>query len=336
MAEKKESFIERMLKAIEKKFGAGVLFRMGERRGVKVETFSTGSFQLDNALGIGGYPFGRVIEIFGPESGGKTTLALHAIAEVHKRGMEAAFIDAEYALDPKYAASIGVDVDRLLVSQPDCGEQALELAEELAASGTVKLIVIDSVAALVPKSEIDGEMGDVLPGLHARLMSQALRKLTSVVARQNVTIIFINQIRHKIANAYGNPETTTGGIALKFYSSIRLDVRRSTQIKEGDEVLGNRTKVKVVKNKMAAPFKNVEFDIIYGKGISKCSELMDAAVEMGVIEKSGAWYSHCGNRLGQGRPKVIAYLEETPSLQEELIKTLNSKLGQSSALEGAA
>lgn len=323
-AEKKESFIEKALKAIERKFGTGILFRMGDREAVKIETFSTGSFHLDEATGIGGYPFGRIIEIFGPESGGKTTLALHAISEIHRRGMEAAFIDAEYALDPKYASAIGVDMKRLLVSQPDCGEQALELTEELAASEAVKLIVIDSVAALVPKSEIEGEMGEMQLGLHARLMSQALRKLTSVVARHNVSIIFINQIRHKIANAYGNPETTTGGVALKFYSSLRFDIRRMTQIKEGEEFVGSRTKVKVVKNKLAPPFKVVEFDIIYGKGLSRASEVFDAAVERGVIEKSGSFYSLSGNRLGQGKQKVLEFFEQNPDVISDIVSQIRS------------
>ncbi|GAB4303669.1 MAG: recombinase RecA [Myxococcota bacterium] len=317
-----ESFIEKILRTLEKKFGVGILFRMTDSERVKCETFSSGSFQLDRALGVGGYPYGRIIEIFGPEAGGKTTLALHAIAEIHRRGQEAAFIDAEYALDSKYAESIGVDMKRLLVSQPDSGEQALELVEELSASDGVKLVVVDSVAALVPKSEIEGDIGDMHIGLHARLMSQALRKLTSVTARHDTTVIFINQIRHKIANAYGNPETTTGGVALKFYASIRLDVRRVGQVKEGEEIIGNRTRVKVVKNKLAPPFKNVEFDIVYGKGVARSAELLDNAIERGIIEKSGAWFSLNGNRLGQGRQKVLSYLEENPDIMNELASRL--------------
>jgi len=321
----KESFIDKMLKVLEKKFGSGILFRMGDKNAARIETFSSGSFLLDDALGTGGYPYGRIVEIFGPESGGKTTLALHAIAEIHRLGHEAAFIDAEYALDPSYAAALGVDMKRLLISQPDCGEQALQLTEELAVSDAIKLIVIDSVAALVPKSEIEGDMGDMHLGLHARLMSQALRKLASVTARHNTTIIFINQIRHKIANSYGNPETTTGGVALKFYSSVRLDIRRISQIKEGENIVGSRTRVRVVKNKLAPPFKKVEFDIIYGKGVSKNLEILDTALERGLIEKSGSWYSYSGNRLGQGRHNVLGYFENNPEALEEIIAKLRSE-----------
>lgn len=307
------------LETIEKQFGKGSIMKLGERTGVHVECTSTGSLSLDMALG-GGLPKGRIIEIYGPESSGKTTLTLHAIAEVQKRGGTAAFIDAEHALDPSYAKRIGVDIDNLLLSQPDNGEQALEITETLVRSNAVDLIVVDSVAALTPRAEIEGDMGDSHMGLQARLMSQALRKLTGIISRSNVTIIFINQIRMKIGVMFGNPETTTGGNALKFYASVRMDIRRISQIKQGDEVIGNRTRVKVVKNKIAPPFRQAEFDIMYNQGISKSGDVLDLAVENGIVEKSGAWFAYNDAKIAQGREAAKTYLEENPKVLEEIAK----------------
>ena len=302
---------------IEKQFGKGAIMRLGEAHAAAVETIPTGALSLDIALG-GGIPKGRVVEIYGPESSGKTTLTLHAIAEVQRSGGTAAFIDAEHALDPAYAKRIGVDVENLLLSQPDNGEQALEIVETLVRSNAVDLIVIDSVAALVPRAEIEGDMGDSLPGLQARLMSQALRKLTSVISRSRATVIFINQIRMKIGVMFGNPETTTGGNALKFYSSVRLDIRRIGQIKQGDDIIGNRTRVKIVKNKIAPPFRQAEFDIMYNEGVSKSGDILDLAADGGIVEKSGAWYAYNGAKIGQGREATKKYLEANPKLLTEL------------------
>lgn len=306
------------LDQIEKQFGKGAIMKLGENHASSnVEFTSTGCLSLDIALG-GGIPRGRVVEIYGPESSGKTTLTLHAIAEVQKNGGTAAFIDAEHALDPNYAKRIGVDVANLLLSQPDNGEQALEITETLVRSNAVDLIVVDSVAALVPRAEIEGDMGDSLPGLQARLMSQALRKLTGVISRSKATVIFINQIRMKIGVMFGNPETTTGGNALKFYSSVRMDIRRIGQIKQGDDIVGNRTRVKVVKNKIAPPFKEVEFDIMYNEGISKAGDLIDLASSKGIIEKAGAWYSYKGEKIAQGREAAKTYLNENPKIQADI------------------
>jgi recombination protein RecA len=307
------------LETIQKQFGQGSIMKLGEAHAVNVETIPTGALSLDLALG-GGIPRGRVVEIYGPESSGKTTLTLHAIAEVQRNGGTAAFIDAEHALDPAYAKRIGVDTDNLLLSQPDNGEQALEITETLVRSNAVDLIVVDSVAALVPRAEIEGDMGDSLPGLQARLMSQALRKLTGVINRSKVTVIFINQIRMKIGVMFGNPETTTGGNALKFYSSVRMDIRRIGQIKQGDEVIGNRTRVKVVKNKIAPPFRQAEFDIMYNQGISKSGDVLDLAAANEIVEKSGAWYAYGGEKIGQGREAAKKYLEENPKVLEEIAK----------------
>lgn len=307
------------LEQIEKQFGKGSIMKLGEAHKVNVEMIPTGSLGLDLALG-GGLPKGRVIEVYGPESSGKTTLTLHAIAEVQKRGGTAAFIDAEHALDPAYAKRIGVDIENLLLSQPDNGEQALEIAETLVRSNAVDLIVIDSVAALVPRAEIEGEMGDSLPGLQARLMSQALRKLTGVISRSKATVVFINQIRMKIGVMFGNPETTTGGNALKFYASVRMDIRRISQIKQGESVVGNRTRVKVVKNKIAPPFREAEFDIMYNEGISRSGDVLDLATKYGVVEKSGAWFAYKGEKIGQGREATKAYLTTNPKIMEELAK----------------
>jgi recombination protein RecA len=307
------------LESIEKQFGKGSIMKLGERTDVDVETFPTGALSLDIALG-GGIPRGRVVEIYGPESSGKTTLTLHAIAQVQRRGGTAAFIDAEHALDPAYAKRIGVDIDNLLLSQPDNGEQALEIAETLVRSNAVDLVVVDSVAALVPRAEIEGDMGDSLPGLQARLMSQALRKLTGVIKKSNTTVIFINQIRMKIGVMFGNPETTTGGNALKFYASVRMDIRRIAQIKQGDEIVGNRTRVKVVKNKIAPPFRQAEFDIMYNLGISVAGDVLDLAAERGIVEKSGAWYAYNGEKIGQGREATKKHLDENPKILEEIGK----------------
>jgi len=303
---------------IEKQFGKGSIHRMGEREITAIPVVSTGSIALDTALGAGGVPLGRIVEIYGPESSGKTTLTLHIVAEAQRKGGVAAFIDAEHALDPEYARKLGVDVDGLLISQPDSGEQALEIAEVLVRSQAVSVIVIDSVAALTPKAELEGEMGDSHMGLQARLMSQALRKLTAVVSRSHTCLIFINQIRMKIGVMFGNPETTTGGNALKFYSSVRLDIRKIASIKSGDDVVGNRTRVKVVKNKVAPPFQQAEFEIVFGEGISKLGEVIDIGVAKDIVEKSGAWYSYNGNRLGQGRDNVKKFLAENPQMAQEI------------------
>lgn len=305
------------LENIEKQFGKGSIMKLGEAQKVDIETVSTGSLSLDLALG-GGIPKGRIIEIYGPESSGKTTLTLHAIAEIQKQGGSAAFIDAEHALDPAYAKRLGVDTDNLLISQPDNGEQALEITETLVRSNAVDLIVVDSVAALVPRAEIEGDMGDSHMGLQARLMSQALRKLTGVINRSNTTVIFINQIRMKIGVMFGNPETTTGGNALKFYASVRMDIRRISQIKQGDEIIGNRTRVKVVKNKVAPPFRQAEFDIMYNKGISRSGDIVDLAVAHNIIEKSGAWFAYGEGKIGQGREAAKNYLEENPKVMDEV------------------
>ena len=307
---------------IEKQFGKGSVMKLGDFTSMNVEAISTGALNLDIALGIGGIPKGRIIEIFGPESSGKTTLALHAVAEAQKKGGEAAFIDAEHALDPGYAKKIGVDIDNLIVAQPDTGEQALEIAEALIRSGAIDIIVVDSVAALVPKAEIDGDMGDSHIGLQARLMSQALRKLAGAINKTNAIIIFINQLREKVGVMFGNPETTPGGRALKFYSSVRMDIRRIENIKQDGNVVGSRTRVKVVKNKVAPPFREAEFDIVYGKGISREGSILDLAVELNIVEKSGSWFSYNGDRIGQGRENVKAYLTENPKIMDELEKKI--------------
>jgi recombination protein RecA len=335
MDDNRKKALELALLGIEKQYGKGAVMRLEDQArdaANEVKTISSGSISLDIALGIGGYPRGRIIEIYGPESSGKTTLTLHAIAEAQKVGGIAAFVDAEHALDVNYARKLGVKVDELLVSQPDNGEQALEIADMLVRSNAVDIVVIDSVAALVPKAEIEGEMGDQLPGLQARLMSQALRKLTASVHRSNCLMIFINQIRMKIGVMFGNPETTTGGNALKFYASQRMDVRRVGALKDGESVVGNRTRVKVVKNKMAAPFREVEFDILYGLGISKCGDLLDLAAEGGIVEKAGAWYSYKGERIGQGREQAKAFLEKNP---ETLAKIENEVLTKHGMRKGA-
>ena len=317
MADKKTA-LDTALAQIEKQYGKGAVMRLGQTTELNVEAIHTGSIALDIATGVGGLPKGRIVEIYGPESSGKTTLALHCIAEAQKAGGEAAFIDAEHALDPVYSKALGVDVDSLLVSQPDNGEDALSITEALARSDALDIIVVDSVAALVPRAEIEGGMGDSHVGLHARLMSQALRKLTSVVAKSNTLVIFINQLREKIGVMFGNPETTTGGNALKFYASVRLDVRRTTQIKDGEEALGNRTKVKVVKNKMAPPFKKAEFDIVYGEGISHTGEIVDLGVEYGIITKSGSWFSYGDQKLAQGREATKQLISDNAELSEEI------------------
>ena len=319
------------LDKLDKTYGKGAVMKMGDSVVEEIESISSGSLGLDLALGIGGYPRGRVIEIYGPESSGKTTLTLHAIAEAQKAGGIAAFIDAEHAFDRFYAANLGIDIDNLIISQPDHGEQALEIADNLIRSGAIDIVVIDSVAALTPKSEIEGEMGDSKMGLHARLMSQALRKLTGTISKTKCTVIFINQLREKIGVMFGNPETTTGGNALKFYASVRLDIRRRTQIKDGDRVIGNQTKVKVVKNKVAPPFKKAEFDILYGEGISKESELIILGVEHELIEKAGSWYSYNGDRIGQGKENVRLFLQQNPDVAELIEKTLREKLSTSAA-----
>ncbi len=314
----RQKALETALSQIEKQFGKGAVMKLGQAPSMNVEAISTGSLSLDMALGIGGLPRGRIIEIYGPESSGKTTVALHALAEAQKQGGDVAFIDVEHALDPVYAKALGVDIDSLLVSQPDTGEQALEIAEALVRSGAIDAIVIDSVAAMVPKAEIEGEMGDSHVGLQARLMSQALRKLTGVISKSNCVAIFINQLREKVGVSYGNPETTPGGRALKFYSSVRLDVRRIETLKNGGEMVGNRTRVKIVKNKVAPPFKEAEFDIMYGRGISKEGEILDLAVKLDIINKSGAWFSYGDTRLGQGRDNVKEYIRSNPEFAAEI------------------
>jgi len=323
----KSKALETALKNIETSFGKGSIMRLGKNPVMDIEALSTGSLSLDVALGIGGLPRGRIVEIYGPESSGKTTLALHVIAEAQKSGGVGAFVDAEHALDPVYAAKLGVDLDDLLVSQPDTGEQALEIADTLVRSGAVDVLVIDSVAALTPRAELEGEMGESLPGLQARLMSQALRKLTASVSKSKTMVIFINQIRMKIGVMYGSPETTTGGNALKFYASVRLDIRRIGQIKERDEVIGNQTRVKVVKNKVAPPFRQVEFDIIYGEGISKTGELLDLGVKANIIEKSGAWFSYGSQRIGQGRENARKFLKENPATAAEIEEAIRKNSG---------
>jgi recombination protein RecA len=323
----KQKALETALSNIERSFGKGSVMRLGEKTSMDIEAISTGSLGLDIALGIGGLPKGRVIEIYGPESSGKTTLSLHVVAEAQKNGGVCAFVDAEHALDPVYAGKLGVDLDDLLVSQPDTGEQALEIADTLVRSGAVDVLVIDSVAALTPRAEIEGEMGDSLPGLQARLMSQALRKLTGSISKSNCMVIFINQIRMKIGVMFGSPETTTGGNALKFYSSVRLDIRRIGALKDRDEVIGNQTRVKVVKNKVAPPFRQVEFDIIYGEGISKTGELIDLGVKCEVIEKSGSWYSYGADRIGQGREKTRQYLKNNPAVADEIETEIRKRSG---------
>ena len=326
--QEKTRALDLTLSQIEKQFGKGSIMRLGAREAlVPVEVIPTGSLALDAALGVGGLPRGRVIEIFGPEASGKTTLALQVVAQAQKQGGMAAFVDAEHALDPAYARRLGVDVDNLLVSQPDYGEQGLEIAEALVRSGAIDVLVVDSVAALVPKAELDGEMGEPTMGLQARLMSQALRKLTAIVSKSKTSLVFINQIREKIGVMFGNPETTTGGRALKFYSSVRLDIRRIAALKDGDVIIGNRTKCKVVKNKLAAPFRNAEFDILYGEGISREGDLLDLAVEKGLVEKSGSWFSFRGERIGQGRENARLFLKENKDIRDELDQQVRKALG---------
>jgi recombination protein RecA len=320
--------LEAALRNIEKQFGKGSIMKLGESTHMQVETIPSGSLALDIALGVGGFPRGRIIEIYGPESSGKTTVALHAIAEVQKSGGQAAFIDAEHALDPLYASKLGINIDELLLSQPDTGEQALEIAEALVRSGAVDIIVVDSVAALVPKAEIEGEMGDSHVGLQARLMSQALRKLSGAINKSKVIAIFINQLREKVGVMFGNPETTPGGRALKFYSTIRLDIRRIESVKQGNDIVGNRTRIKVVKNKVAPPFKQCEVDIMYGEGVSKEGSIVDIGTEMDIVQKSGAWFSYSGDRLGQGRENAKQFLKDNPSVREAIEKKIreNSNL----------
>ena len=323
----KDKALDAALVQIERAFGKGSVMKLGARQQVDVEVVSTGSLGLDIALGIGGLPKGRIVEVYGPESSGKTTLALHAVAEAQKAGGTAAFIDAEHALDPTYARKLGVDVDELLISQPDAGEQALEIADTLVRSGAIDVLVVDSVAALVPRAELEGEMGDSHVGLQARLMSQALRKLTSSISRSNCLVIFINQIRLKIGVMFGSPETTSGGNALKFYASVRLDIRRIGAIKDRDTVVGNQTRVKVVKNKMAPPFRTVEFDIMYGEGVSKTGELLDLGVQAGVVEKAGAWFSYDGQRIGQGRENAKGFLRDNPEMADDIEHKVRQNAG---------
>ena len=324
----KRKALDAAMSQIEKQFGKGSVMKLGDFKETSVDAISTGALNLDIALGIGGIPRGRIIEIYGPESSGKTTLALHAVAEAQKKGGEAAFIDAEHALDPVYAKKIGVDIDNLIVSQPDTGEQALEIAEALIRSGAIDIVVVDSVAALVPKAEIDGDMGDAHVGLQARLMSQALRKLAGTINKTNATIIFINQLREKVGIMFGNPETTAGGRALKYYASVRMDIRRVEAIKQDGEVVGNRTRVKVVKNKVAPPFREAEFDIVYGKGISKEGSVLDLAVTLDIIEKAGSWFSYNGERIGQGRENIKKYMAENPKFMEEVEKKVRDNFNK--------
>lgn len=324
----KTKALDAALSQIERSFGKGSIMRLGQNdKVVEIETVSTGSLSLDIALGVGGLPKGRIVEIYGPESSGKTTMALHTIAEAQKKGGICAFVDAEHALDPVYARKLGVDLENLLISQPDTGEQALEITDTLVRSGAIDVLVIDSVAALTPRAEIEGEMGDSLPGLQARLMSQALRKLTASISRSNTMVIFINQIRMKIGVMFGSPETTTGGNALKFYASVRLDIRRIGAVKERDEIVGNQTRIKVVKNKLAPPFKQVEFDIMYGAGVSKTGELVDLGVKAGIVEKSGSWFSYNSQRLGQGRDNAKIFLKDNPDVANEIELTLRQNAG---------
>ena len=331
--EDKLKALDAEISQIEKQYGKGSIMKLGDNSAhMNVETIPTGSLSLDIALGLGGLPKGRIIEIYGPESSGKTTVALHAVAEVQKRGGIAGFIDAEHALDPAYAKNIGVNIDELYISQPDCGEQALEITETMVRSGAVDIVIVDSVAALVPKAEIDGDMGDSHVGLQARLMSQALRKLTAVISKSNCIVIFINQLREKVGVMFGNPETTTGGRALKFYSSVRMDVRRIESLKQAGEVVGNRTRVKIVKNKVAPPFKEAEFDIMFGKGISKEGDILDLAADCGIIVKSGAWYAYNGDKIGQGRENAKTYLRENPLVCEEV----EAKVREKFQLDGTA
>lgn len=331
--EDKLKALDAAISQIEKQYGKGSIMKLGDNSAhMNVETIPTGSLSLDIALGLGGLPKGRIIEIYGPESSGKTTVALHAVAEVQKRGGIAGFIDAEHALDPAYAKNIGVNIDELYISQPDCGEQALEITETMVRSGAVDIVIVDSVAALVPKAEIDGDMGDSHVGLQARLMSQALRKLTSVISKSNCIVIFINQLREKVGVMFGNPETTTGGRALKFYSSVRMDVRRIESLKQAGEVVGNRTRVKIVKNKVAPPFREAEFDIMFGKGISREGDILDLAADCGIVVKSGAWYAYNGDKIGQGRENAKNYLRENPLVCEEIEAKVRDKF----ELDGAA
>ena len=320
----KNQELDAVLKQIEKTFGKGAVMKLGDRQNVDVDVIPSGSLLLDEALGVGGYPKGRIIEIYGPESSGKTTLALHAIAEAQKQGGRAAFIDAEHAIDPSYAKNLGVNIDELILSQPDSGEQALEIAEMLASSGAISLIVVDSVAALVPQAELDGEMSDSSVGMQARLMSKAMRKIAGILNKKECAMIFINQLREKVGVMYGNPETTSGGRALKFYATIRLDIRRTEAIKTGSDITGNTCRIKVVKNKVAPPFKQCEIDIIYGEGISKDSEILDRAVELGIIKKSGAWFEYKGSKIAQGRDTAKAYIKTNEDVKEELLKAIKS------------
>ncbi len=326
--EDKKKALDAAIAQIEKQYGKGSVMKLGDSNAnMNIEVIPTGSLSLDIALGLGGVPRGRIIEVFGPESSGKTTVALHIVAEIQKRGGIAGFIDAEHALDPTYARNIGVDIDNLYISQPDCGEQALEITETMVRSGAVDVVIVDSVAALVPKAEIDGEMGDSHMGLHARLMSQALRKLTAVVSKTNCVVIFINQLREKVGVVFGNPEVTTGGRALKFYASVRLDVRRIDTLRQGGEIVGNRTRVKIVKNKVAPPFKEAEFDIVFGKGISKVGDILDLAVANDIVDKSGAWYAYNGNKIGQGRENAKMYLENNEAICSEIEQKVRETLG---------
>ena len=324
----KQKALEAALGQIEKQFGKGSVMKLGEFKAMNVEAIPTGALSLDIALGIGGIPKGRIIEVYGPESSGKTTLALHMIAEAQKQGGEAAFIDAEHALDPVYAKHLGVDIDNLIVSQPDTGEQALEIAEALVRSGAIDIIVVDSVAALVPKAEIDGDMGDAHVGLQARLMSQALRKLAGVINKSNSVIVFINQLREKVGIMFGNPETTPGGRALKFYASVRMDIRKIENIKQDGDVVGNRVRVKVVKNKVAPPFREAEFDIVYGKGISKSGNILDLGINLGLVEKSGSWFGYNGTRIGQGRENAKKYLEDNPEIMKEIEEKIRNNFNE--------